>query len=364
MATSTHGEACRRCWTWLSPLKTRHRLDHTITRQTDADHGKLRVDYRMPVGLSGLRDHRPLIARVCARARWQQKQPDEEKPKRWDRTLVEREYKLLLNWERAAQKGQNSPSTEEPILLRLRREINRVVHSSMTTPDIEAEIVERTLDTCCTVPQRKARTLRLPAEILALAEQKQHLLQRWRGARRLCEKEQMSRQCKSQTAAVKRAVRAYKRRKLEDLAGKLEQAVCCNQVKSTYAMAKRLALFQAPPRVTARQKYGSPTWVHDGEITARRHALVTFFGAEPLFRWKPNLSFPKPRHGYLLRRLLHTKLEMRCGQLHSCQMERLVRAFGAEVLQIKTSLEERLQSSGKRWLDSVRRLHYRHVRRP
>ena len=45
--------------------------------------------------------------------------------------------------------------------------------------------------------------------------------------------------------------------------------------------------------------------------------------------------------------LLHAKLEMRCGQLHSCQMERLVRAFGAEVLQNKSSLEERLQSSGK-----------------
>ena len=57
--------------------------------QTDADHGKLRVDYRMPVRFSGFRDHGPLIARVCTRARWQQKQPEEEKPKRWDRTLVE-----------------------------------------------------------------------------------------------------------------------------------------------------------------------------------------------------------------------------------------------------------------------------------
>ena len=45
--------------------------------------------------------------------------------------------------------------------------------------------------------------------------------------------------------------------------------------------------------------------------------------------------------------------------LHSCHVERLVRAFGVEVLQIKTSLEEPLQSSGKQWLDSVRRLHYR-----
>ena len=64
-----------------------------ITRQTDADHGKVRVDHRMLVGLSGFRDHRPLVARVCTRARWQKKQPEEEKPKRWDRTLVEREYK-------------------------------------------------------------------------------------------------------------------------------------------------------------------------------------------------------------------------------------------------------------------------------
>ena len=142
VATSTHGEANRQCWTWLSPFGTRHRLDYMIARQTDADHGKVRVDYRMPVGLSGFRDHRPLIKRVCTRAQEKEKQSEEEKPKRWDRTLVEREYRLLLNWERAAQKGQDAPSTEEPMFLRLR---------NMTTPDIGAEIVKRTLNTCCTV---------------------------------------------------------------------------------------------------------------------------------------------------------------------------------------------------------------------
>ena len=282
VAISTHGEANRQCWTWLSPFKTRHRLDYMITRQTDADHGKARVDCRMPVGLSGFRDRRPLIARVCTRERWKQKQPEEEKPKRWDRTLVERECKLLLNWSSSKKGKRLSQYGRTNISSTPGREINKVVHSSMTTPDIEAEIVKRTLDTCCTVPQRKARTLRLPAEILALVEQKQRLLQRWRGARGLCEKEQLSRQYKSQTAAVKRAVRAYKRRKWEDLAGELEQAVSCNQVKSTYAMVKRLAPVQAPPRVTVRQKDGSPTWGHDGEITARRDALVTIFGAEPL----------------------------------------------------------------------------------
>ena len=78
-----------------------------------------------------------------------------------------------MNWERAAQKGQGAPSTEESMFLRFRREINRVVHSSMATPDIEAEIVKRALDTCCRVPQRDARTLRLSAEILALVDQKQ-----------------------------------------------------------------------------------------------------------------------------------------------------------------------------------------------
>ena len=136
--------------------------------------------------------------------------------------------------------------------------------------------------TCCTVPQRKARTLRHPAEILAHVEQKQRLLQRWRGARRLFEKEQLSSQYKSQTAAVKRAVRACKRRKLKDLSCELEQAVSRNLVKSTYAMVKRLAPVQAPPKVTVRQKDGSPTRGHDGEIAARRDALVTIFGAAPL----------------------------------------------------------------------------------
>ena len=40
VAMSTHGEANRQCWTWLSLFKTRHRLDYMITRETDADHGK------------------------------------------------------------------------------------------------------------------------------------------------------------------------------------------------------------------------------------------------------------------------------------------------------------------------------------
>ena len=70
VAISMHGEANRQSWTWLSSFKTRHRLDHMITRQTDADHGKVGVDHRMLVGLSGFRDHRPLVARVCTRARW------------------------------------------------------------------------------------------------------------------------------------------------------------------------------------------------------------------------------------------------------------------------------------------------------
>ena len=40
----------------------------------------------------------------------------------------------------------------------------------------------------------------------------------------------------NQAAVVQGAVRAYKRRKLEDLAGELEQAVFRNQVSATCAM--------------------------------------------------------------------------------------------------------------------------------
>ena len=36
VATSTRGEANRQCSTWLSPIKTKHRLDYTITCQADA----------------------------------------------------------------------------------------------------------------------------------------------------------------------------------------------------------------------------------------------------------------------------------------------------------------------------------------
>ena len=176
-------------WRHRQPFKTKHRLDYMITRQTDADYGKVRFDFRMPAGLSGFRDHGPLVARVCTRARWKQQHKEGEKPKRWDRSLVERKYKLSLRWESAAKKGKMLPVRRNQCFVDS-GEINRVVHSN-TTPDIEAEIVKRALDTCCTVPQRKTRTLRLPAEILSLVEQKQRFLQRWRGARGLCEKEQL-----------------------------------------------------------------------------------------------------------------------------------------------------------------------------
>ena len=162
----------------------------------------------------------------------------------------------------------------------------------------------------------------VPAEILALLEQKQRFLQRW--------PVDSVRKSSCLAGPVKGAVRAYWRRKLEDLAGEVEQAVSRGEARATYAMVKRLARVQAPPRFTVRQKDG-------GEIGARRDALVTILGAE--------------RHRYLLRHLLNTKLRMRSGVFRSCQVERLVRAFGVEVLQIKISLEERLQSSGA--LDSV-----------
>ena len=127
-------------------------------------------------------------------------------------------------------------------------------------------------------------------------------------------------------------------------------------------MVKRLAPVQAPPKVTVRQKDGSPTWSHDNEIAARRETLVTIVGAEPL-SLQAEPRFFKPRNGYFLRRLLHSKLEMCSGQLHSCQMERLVREFGAEALQIKTSLEKRLlkaQARHSRGLWALRSIGFEH----
>ena len=121
VAISTCAEAHRQCWTWLSPFGTRRRLDYMTTRQTDADHGKVNVDYRMPVGVSGFRDHRPLFARVCTRARWKRRQPAEEKPQRWDSALLEREYRLLQDWKCAAWKGDTASSSEEPLFLQLRQ---------------------------------------------------------------------------------------------------------------------------------------------------------------------------------------------------------------------------------------------------
>ena len=184
----------------------------------------------------------------------------------------------------------------------------------MTLQDIEVEIVKRTLDSCCTIPQRNARTLQAEIHLLNKsnvfskdgAEPVDSVRKNSRFANTKCRPLPSKAQCA--------------RRKLEDLAGELEQAVYRNLVKSTYAIVKRLVPVQA------RQKDGSPTWV-----TMVRLQLAEMHWCRGRYRWKPNLSFPKPRNGPSL----NTKLRMRSGQLHNCQMGRLVRAFGVEVLQSK-----------------------------
>ena len=141
----------------------------------------------------------------------------------------------------------------------------------MTTSDIEAEIVKRALDTCCTVPQRKARTLRLP--------EKQRFLRRWRGARGLREKEQLSRQYKSQTSAVKGAVCAYKRRKLEELAGELEQAVCRGETRAMCAMVND----QLRSRHRPKSQYARKMDLQRGTTMARlQRAEMHWSLSEPL----------------------------------------------------------------------------------
>ena len=55
---------------------------------------------------------------------------------------------------------------------------------------------------------------------------------------------------------VKGAVRANERRRLEDLAGEVEQAVSRTHLRATDAMVKRPAPVLTPSRVTVRQKAG------------------------------------------------------------------------------------------------------------
>ena len=143
----------------------------------------------------------------------------------------------------------------------------------------------------------------------------------------------LSRQHQSQSAVVKGAVRAHKRRRLEDLADGLEQGVSCNQVRTTKVMVERLAPVPMPPRVPVRQKAGSPTWDHDGEIDARTDALVNIFGAEPL--------------------LFDTESQIQPSQA--------LDSFAAGALRTKDGTEERLLNYGRQRWDSVHMLHCRHV---
>ena len=119
-------------------------------------------------------------------------------------------------------------------------------------------------------------------------------------------------------------------------------AVSRGEARATYAMVKRLAPVQAPPRVTVRQKDGSPTWCHDGELRTRRDAFGTICGAVPL---------PDAKTWTLPETLV--KYKAKDAQWAVAQLSN-----GKAGLCIRSGGPERLQSSGKQWLDSVRRLHY------
>ena len=115
------------------------------------------------------------------------------------------------------------------------------------------------------------------------------------------------------------------------------------------------------PPVTVRQKAGSATWDHDGEIDARRDALVNhIFGAEPLSPdTEPQISQASP--GHLLKRLYATRRKTPIEQSPNCQMERLDRALAAGALRTEVRTEARLRNFGRQWLDSAQRPHCRHV---
>ena len=101
-----------------------------------------------------------------------------------------------------------------------------------------------------------------------------------------------------------------------------------------------------PPRVTVRQKARSPVWDHDGEIDARRDALVNILGAEPLLL-DTEPQTPKSSPGYLLRRLYNTRRKTPSGQSHICQVEKMDRVFPPGALRTKDGTEERSLNSGR-----------------
>ena len=136
-----------------------------ITRQADADHWKVKVDQRMPVGYLDF-----VIADCClhecaTRARWKWRQPAEEKPKRWDRALLERER------EREKSSGfyrSGTCSSER----RSRSQFGRTAVSSTSTAgqsssaqpgDHTRHLRQRFSQehwTCCAVTQRKNTSTR------------------------------------------------------------------------------------------------------------------------------------------------------------------------------------------------------------
>ena len=81
VAISTHGDLAFAVWD-PSSLGLH---DHTPHRRGPR---KSEVDNRIPFGFSGFRYHRPLFARICTRARWKWRQPEEEKTQTMGQSTV------------------------------------------------------------------------------------------------------------------------------------------------------------------------------------------------------------------------------------------------------------------------------------
>ena len=166
---------------------------------------------------------------------------------------------------------------------------NRVVHSSMTTPDIEAEIVERALRTCCTVPQRKARTLRRPAVFFNDGAEPVGSVRKSSCLACISRRPQSSKgQCAhSRGENWRNLLEKWNR---QSPAAKQEQHL-------------QWSNDELRSRHRPKSQYARQMDLQRGATMARlQRAEVhwSLFAEQSRFRWKPNLSFSKPRNGYFL----------------------------------------------------------------
>ncbi|CAK0906607.1 unnamed protein product, partial [Prorocentrum cordatum] len=256
-AASTGGKANASCWTRLSPLRKNHRIDYSAARGITANIASW-VDYKMPVGVAGFRDHRPATAKLLPRAKRWKAQLIAQTVVRWERDTMLRNMIELKEYEKPAGTGANAAAAAQVSkALACKKAVERAIQGGARMNQIE---VDKAVEHYKQESEGKQALLQLPEEIAINIKKKHEAMKRMQGASGLAERNKCAEQFK--------VIRA--------------QAKDGGRIKAAHEQIKRLALKATASRASARRGIWLESRGGVGELDARRDALAHVFEAIPV----------------------------------------------------------------------------------